>query len=119
MKKLLGIVVLGLLLSSNSNASVFYCIDDIVTGMEGNYKTSKNYKSERFNIKFDVINKKATIDGIEYKQIGQSGLSIFVNDFGGTIRFFKSDGNKIGYHRSYIFGMSDAIFVANGECEKF
>ena len=118
MKKLLGIVVLGLLLSSNAYASVLYCIDDIVTGMEGSYKTSTDFKSERFNVKFDIINKKATIDGTEYKQIGDDGLSIFASDFGGTIRFFKSD-DKIGYHRSNIFGMSDAIFVANGECEKF
>ena len=118
MKKLLGILVLGLLLNGNAYSAVFYCVDGLVTGMEGEYKTSQTYKNERFNMKIDVENKKLIIDKDTYNQIGDKALGIFATDFGDTIRIFKS-GDKIGYHRSRVFGMSDGIFIANGFCENF
>ncbi len=118
MKKLLAILVLGLVLSGNAYSAVFYCVDDLVTGMEGEYKTSQTYINEKFNMKVDDENKKLIIDKDTYNQIGNESLGIFATDFGFTIRIFKS-GDKIGYHRSSVFGMTDGIFIANGFCENF
>jgi hypothetical protein len=119
-KKLLLTILFTLVLTGGASANnIFYCIDQIVTGMEGNYKAAQKYTPERFNVKFSSDFKNIKIDGVDYSKTGDEVLNIYIDDTGTMIRFFKGEGNKLGYHRSTIFGMSDAIYVANGECEKF
>jgi len=121
MKKLfLSIVVLGLVLSGNAYAEkVLYCVDKLITGMEGDYSQQKNYTEEKFVVKIDLENKRLIIDGVIYNQIGDEKLSIFFNDLGRIIRLHSGNNKKVSYHRSSIFGMSDAIYIANGECSMF
>ena len=120
MKKLLGIVVLGLFLSGNVYAEkVLYCVDKLITGMEGDYSQQKNYTEEKFVVKIDLENKRLIIDGVIYNQIGDEKLSIFFNDLGRIIRLYSGNNKKVSYHRSSIFGMSDAIYIANGERSMF
>ncbi len=120
MVRILLIIVLSLFFSTSSNAKVvWYCIDDLVVGMDGEYKNTQKFKPERFNIKFNESDlSEVIVDGDKFKQTGNDVLMIYVDDIGSIIRFYIND-DKLGYHRSRIFGMSDAIFVANGECEKF
>ena len=99
---------------------VLYCVDENVTGMEGDYSVTKDYKPERFSAKIDLDKKTLTIDGSTYNQIGDPILNIFTNDTGKIFRMFPSGkDNVLGFHKSSVFGMSDAIYVANGECNKF
>ena len=66
MKKLLWIMVLGLLLSgnayANSNEIILYCVDKIHTGSEGKlYDKEVSYKRENFILKLDLIKKNINI----------------------------------------------------------
>ena len=122
MKKIFLYVFLGLFWCGTviSAEVVLYCFDKNVTGMDGDYSVTRDYKEEKFTAKIDTDKKILIIDGAEYNQIGDSMLSIFTNDTGKMIRLYKSEkDNVIGFHRSSVFGMSDAIYVANGECNKF
>ena len=123
MKKLISLLFLTFLFSGSVHADsniVFYCSDDLVTGMEGEYKSIDKYKPSRFNAKVDTLNlTKIIVDGEEYQKTGYNVLNIYIDKTGSMIRFYSFKGNKIQYHRSIIFGMSDSIYVANGTCEKF
>ena len=120
MKKLLAIIVLGLLWSGNANANamVLFCSDNLVTGMGGDYTSITKYTAERFKAKIDTQNRQLIIEGNTYKSLGEGGLGLFANEYGSTIHIFK-EGSTWAYHRSSVFGMSDAVFVATGSCEKF
>ena len=123
MKNFLMILVLNIFFIGNAYADssiVFYCSDDLVTGMDGEYKSSQKYKAERFNVKFDTLDQSEIIvDGDIFKKTGNDVLNIYIDDIGSMIRFYSFKDKKIEYHRSRIFGMSDAIYVANGTCESF
>ena len=122
MKKAIGIIVLGLLWCGTVTSAevVLYCFDKNVTGMDGDYSVTKDYKEEKFTAKIDLDKKILIIDGKEYNQIADPLRNIFTNDSGQMIRLYKSEkDNVFGFHRSSVFGMSDAIYIADGECSKF
>jgi len=119
MKKVIALSIIYFLCLSKVHAStVYFCSDDIVTGSDGNYTSTTNFKIERFKMLVDFANNKVVIDDTTFNRMGDKVLNIFATDYGAQIRLFK-DGNKLGFHRSNIFGMSDAIFVASGSCENF
>ena len=108
MKKLLGIVVLSLLFIVNANAKeqVWYCVDDLVTGMDGEYKSTQEYKAGRFNLKLNTNDlSEIIIDGDKFKKIGNKVLMIYVDDIGSMLRFHSYDGDKYGYHRSNLWNV--------------
>ena len=122
MKKAIGIIILGLLWCGTVTSAevVLYCFDKNVTGMDGDYSVTKDFKEEKFTAKIDLDKKILIINGKEYNQIGDPVLNIFTNDTGKMIRLFPSGKDKVlGFHRSSVFGMSDAIYIADGECGKF
>ena len=119
MKKFFAISIIYLLcLSKIHAATVYFCSDNVVTGSDGNYTSTTKFKIERFKMLIDLANNKVVIDDTTFNRMGDKVLNIFATDYGAQIRFFK-EGNKLGYHRSNIFGMSDAIYVASGSCENF
>ena len=120
MKKLLGILVLGLLWHNVSIAddNIYYCVDESVTGFNvaktGNKQIS--FQPRKFTAKIDLEN------GIfETKNFGTSPVKrVF------STRFF-TDGTSVSirfspdytYFRSKLLGPVDSITVAYGKCEKF
>ena len=122
MKKVLVAVLVMLFWCGTVTSAevVLYCFDKNVTGMDGDYSVTKDFKEEKFTAKIDLDKKILIISGKEYNQIGDPVLNIFTNDTGKMIRLFPSGKDKVlGFHRSSVFGMSDAIYIADGECGKF
>ena len=122
MKKLLVIVILGLLLNFNAIAEekVFYCVDDAATGydIEKSGTISKTFKGARFKAKIDFEKgifdpKELSLDG-PWKKLERN---TFTDEIISFIRFY--DVPNFKYIRSSHFGPYDSVYVAIGSCSKF
>ena len=124
MKKLLGIVVLGLLLSgnayANSNEIILYCVDKIKTGSEGKlYNKEVSYKPESFILKLDLIKKNIQINEYHYFE-ENFDLLIFSTQLGSTIRLQPLQKTKRWqYYRSSVMALGDSIYISSGICKSF
>jgi len=124
MKKLLGIVVLGLLLSGNVNANsneiILYCVDKIKTGSEGKlYNKEVSYKPESFILKLDLIKKNIQINEYHYFE-ENFDLLIFSTQLGSTIRLQPLQKTKRWqYYRSSVMALGDSIYISSGICKSF
>ena len=123
-KKLLGIVVLGLLMSgnaySNSNEIILYCIDKIKSGSEGKlYDKEVSYKRENFILKLDLIKKNIKIDDYHYFE-ENFDLLLFSTRLGSTIRLQELRKTKRWqYYRSSVMALGDSIYISSGICKSF
>jgi len=123
-KKLLGIIVLGLLLSgnayANSNEIILYCVDNINTGSEGKlYDKEVSYKRENFILKLDLIKKNVKIDNHHYFE-ENFDLLLFSTGLGSTIRLQELRKTKRWqYYRSSVMALGDSIYIASGICKSF
>ena len=137
MKKLLGIIVLGLFIFNSVYAEVYYCTDGELTGFNsknGVYsKNSGYYKPKRFtaNIDFEKLQFSTKgIMGFVKAESNSSGETIFsakcemnhskdhmtcVN----KTHLFSIRKNNLEYVRSLNFGGGDSIYIGFGRCEKF
>ena len=124
MKKLLGILVLGLLLSgnayANSNEIILYCVDKIKTGSEGKlYNKEVSYKPESFILKLDLIKKNIQINEYHYFE-ENFDLLIFSTQLGSTIRLQPLQKTKRWqYYRSSVMALGDSIYISSGICKSF
>ena len=124
MKKLLGIIVLGLLLSgnaySNPNEIILYCVDKIKSGSEGKlYDKEVSYKRENFILKLDLIKKNIKIDGYHYFE-ENFDLLLFSTGLGSTIRLQELRKTKRWqYYRSSVMALGDSIYISSGICKNF
>tara|TARA_B100000767_G_C19374650_1_gene373359 strand:- start:156 stop:533 length:378 start_codon:yes stop_codon:yes gene_type:complete len=124
MKKLLGIIVLGLLLSgnaySNPNEIILYCVDKIKSGSEGKlYDKEVSYKRENFILKLDLIKKNIKIDGYHYFE-ENFDLLLFSTRLGSTIRLQELRKTKRWqYYRSSVMALGDSIYISSGICKNF
>ena len=124
MKKLLGIMVLGLLLSgnayANSNEIILYCVDKIKTGSEGKlYNKEVSYKPESFILKLDLIKKNIQINEYHYFE-ENFDLLIFSTQLGSTIRLQPLQKTKRWqYYRSSVMALGDSIYISSGICKSF
>tara|TARA_B100000767_G_C19278898_1_gene334560 strand:+ start:40 stop:417 length:378 start_codon:yes stop_codon:yes gene_type:complete len=124
MKKLLGIVVLGFLLSGNVNANsneiILYCVDKIKTGSEGKlYNKEVSYKPESFILKLDLIKKNIQINEYHYFE-ENFDLLIFSTQLGSTIRLQPLQKTKRWqYYRSSVMALGDSIYISSGICKSF
>ena len=124
MKKLLGILVLGLLLSgngyANSNEIILYCVDKIKSGSEGNlYDKEVSYKRENFILKLDLIKKNIKIDDYHYFE-ENFDLLLFSTRLGSTIRLQELRKTKRWqYYRSSVMALGDSIYISSGICKSF
>ena len=130
MKKLLGIVVLGLFLCSNVFADVYYCSDKNGVGFAGlkNNFEKRNYRSEKFKAKitFDPPSFSAKDLGMTWsKMICLDPVDNYSmtcsNDFGDIITTDGKIGseNFLRYSRAMTYGRNDDIVLYYGTCEKF
>ena len=137
MKKLLGIIVLGLFIFNSVYAEVYYCADGELTGFNsknGVYSNNSSYyKPKRFtaNIDFEKLQFSTKgIMGFVKAESNSSGETIFsakcemnhskdhmtcVN----KTHLFSIRKNNLEYVRSLNFGGGDSIFIGFGRCEKF
>ncbi len=123
MKKLLGIVVLGLFFISSVQADekIYYCIDDAATGydIDKSGTISKNYAGSRWKAKIDF--EKGIFEPKGIGLIGgwkNAGGKYSFTD--GSISFVKFyDKLNFKYIRSSHFGPVDSVYVAIGSCSKF
>tara|TARA_B100000768_G_scaffold116360_1_gene107691 strand:- start:201 stop:578 length:378 start_codon:yes stop_codon:yes gene_type:complete len=124
MKKLLGIIVLGLLLSgnaySNPNEIILYCVDKIKSGSEGKlYDKEVSYKRENFILKLDLIKKNIKIDDYHYFE-ENFDLLLFSTRLGSTIRLQELRKTKRWqYYRSSVMALGDSIYISSGICKNF
>ena len=124
MKKLLGILVLGFLLSGNVNANsneiILYCVDKIKTGSEGKlYNKEVSYKPESFILKLDLIKKNIQINEYHYFE-ENFDLLIFSTQLGSTIRLQPLQKTKRWqYYRSSVMALGDSIYISSGICKSF
>tara|TARA_B100000787_G_scaffold159560_1_gene137808 strand:- start:4 stop:381 length:378 start_codon:yes stop_codon:yes gene_type:complete len=124
MKKLLGIMVLGFLLSGNVNANsneiILYCVDKIKTGSEGKlYNKEVSYKPESFILKLDLIKKNIQINEYHYFE-ENFDLLIFSTQLGSTIRLQPLQKTKRWqYYRSSVMALGDSIYISSGICKSF
>ena len=122
MKKLLAIVVLGLLLNFNAIAEekVFYCADDAATGYDiaKSGTMSKTYKGARFKAKIDF--EKGIFEPKEFglpapwKRLARHSFTDTLISF---IKFY--DESNFKYVRSSHMGPVDSVYIAIGSCAKF
>ena len=137
MKKILGILVLGLFVFNSAYAEVYYCVDGSLTGFNskaGNYgvydEDSVYFKPSRFtaNINFEKL--QFTAEGITgFFKVESNGKTIFSAECkkGYTDQMicvsehnlFKIDKNNLEYVRSINYGGGDTILIGYGRCEKF
>ena len=122
MKKFLGIVVFGLLLSgnayANSNEIILNCVDKINTGSEGKlYDKEVSYKLQNFILKLDLINKNVKIDDLHYFE-ENFDLLLFSTRLGSTIRIQPLRKTKRWqYYRSSVMALGDSIYISSGICK--
>ena len=129
MKKLLAIMVLGLLWSGNTYAEIYYCVDIDRVGFRGADKNRvmQSYPPKKFkaNITFEPLSFVSKDLGFEsfvecLKLPGQkhavscaSALGeIFTIENSLNIDYFK-------YNRAQTYGRNDDIVLSYGTCEKF
>jgi hypothetical protein len=123
-KKLLGIIVLGLLLSGNAYANpneiILYCVDKIKSGSEGKlYDKEVSYKRENFILKLDLIKKNIKIDDYHYFE-ENFDLLLFTTRLGSTIRLQELRKTKRWqYYRSSVMALGDSIYISSGICKSF
>ena len=121
MKKLLGIVVLGLLMSFNSVADdqIYYCSDEAVAGFDVDEFGTKNlnYEPQRWKAKIDLDKGIFKPDdmGLTSGWKNAGAKNYFSDGVMASIRFYED----MKYFRSSLFGPRDSIFVAFGNCSKF
>ena len=124
MKKLLSIIVLGLLLCGNAfanpNEIILYCVDKIKSGSEGKlYDKEVSYKRENFILKLDLIKKNIKIDGYHYFE-ENFDLLLFSTRLGSTIRLQELRKTKRWqYYRSSVMALGDSIYISSGICKNF
>ena len=130
MKKILGIIILGLFLSSNVFAEVYFCSDLDGTGFAGlkNNREGRDYRSEKFKAKitFDPPSFSAKDLGNTWsylkclKPLNNFSMTCS-NTFGDVITTDASTGNEsfFKYSRAITYGRNDDIVLYHGTCEKF
>ena len=130
MKKLLAIVVLGLLwcnhLSANTDELILYCEEKIKTGSEGkHYDKEQSYITGKFRLKLDKNKKSIELNDhseITYYLLHSNfDLLLFSNMMGHSIRLQKisKSGKNWRFYRSNIMGLGDSIYVSSGTCTNF
>jgi len=130
MKKLLGILVLGLLLSGNVFAEIYFCNDLDGTGFAGlnDNRKPKNYVQKRFKAKitFDPpsfsskdisLSSSMNCQALSIEKFSMScsnpyGDIFTIDASAGSNHFFK-------YNRAATFGRNDDLAIYHGTCEKF
>ena len=133
MKKLLRILVLGLLLSGNAYAEVYYCIEQDATGFHSDTDDVKTYNIRTFNTKkfkamidFDkgTFQAKDIEPGANFscKKISSQKYSMSCMNNFGHIFTIAGDIPTIDYFnftRATTYGRGDSLLIAYGNCEKF
>ena len=135
MKKLLGILVLGLFLSSNAYAEVWYCSEIGHTGFNpdgsGGYKQVK-FVTKKFKAKIDFEKKYFESKDIDFEMYGSEGVCIegfamtCSNNIGDSIYLSPTDiheENRLNFVLAYMYGWAgkktNPISISYGTCEKF
>jgi hypothetical protein len=131
MKKLLGILVLGLLWCNIGSAEeVYYCVDSRSAGYQkaeiDNKERVVNFHPEKFKIKFDDSTNSLIMieDGYEstFKSYQEKYKWFYIDNFDDTIVFqpkkWEKNENVKHYVRSHTLP-NDPLYVAQGKCEKF
>ena len=122
MRKILAIIVFGLILNFNAIAEekVFYCSDEAATGFDimKSGKTSKNFQPSRFKAKIDF--EKGIFEPKEFglpapwKRLARHSFTDTLISF---IKFYDEPNFK--YVRSSHMGPVDSVYIAIGSCAKF
>ena len=140
MKKLLGIVVLGLFLSGNVFAEqVYFCSDKDANGFqEGKKRKPKLIKQERFKLFYDLKLKIKPDDKMRLRFSDEDSTRIYsfcrrpyfdqrpeivVCDWGGGDAIMFNE-KTLNYSRAFFSAHAlgfkeDTMMVAYGNCEKF
>ena len=130
MKKLFGIIILSLFLSSNVFANIYFCSDKKGVGFAGlkNNHEKRDYRSEKFKAKitFDPPSFSAKDLGMTWSKMiclePVDNLSMTcANDFGDIITTGGkiSSENYLRYTRAMTYGRNDDVVIYHGTCEKF
>ena len=128
MKKILGVIILGLFLSSNVFAEIYFCndLDGIgFAGLKDNRKQTK-FKQKRFKAKimFDPPSFSSTDLSLKLtclnSVIEKFSMSCS-NPFGDIFTIDASAGSNhfFKYNRASTFGRNDDLVIYHGTCEKF
>ena len=119
--KLLGILVLGLLLSFNSIADdqIYYCSDEGVVGFNVEESGAKSIKfvADRWKARIDLEEGIFKPDDLGMTSMWKNAgaKNYFSDGIMSSIRFYED----MKYFRSSLFGPRDSIIVAFGSCSKF
>ena len=129
MKKVLGIIVLGLFLNGNAFAEIYFCNDLDGTGFTGLKDNRKkvNYKQKRFKAKItfnppSLSSKEISLERMICQVLLTQKLSMSCsNPYGDIFTVDASAGstNFFKYNRATTFGRNDDLVIYHGTCEKF
>jgi hypothetical protein len=128
MKKLLGIVVLGLFFMSNVFADIYFCNDLDGTGFKGlkDNRKQTNYEMLRFKAKitFDPPSFSSTdlSANLKCQTISIEKFSMSCSDaFGEIFTIDASAGSSLffKFNRAKTYGRNDDLVIYHGTCENF